>query len=226
VPRVTKRFRELTRKLGGRIMLLIDRGNQCPMSRAGATQDKANALPALALANPTEDASAGYRAFPKANRTAAFLPANAYSERNPYECMHSCTPVKNPAPMITGLTRVNLPETASLRVTRGSQGPSSSTAYLHTGHWSGWPLRSRSVTQLWAQSWWAVKVQGQASTQESGGSEGSSSQRQMKHRRGASVAVEVRLVAKAARASEDSGEVVAMLLGGMLFFFLICSIVC
>ena len=64
--------------------------------------------------------------------------------------------------------------------------PSISIVDLQTGHFRGRLERSQSVTQESMQSWWASRVHGQGSTQEPGGSEGSWSVRQMKHRRGAS----------------------------------------
>ena len=68
----------------------------------------------------------------------------------------------------------------------GSQGPSILMADLQTGQTRGFWERSQSVTQESMQSWWASRVQGHGSTQEDGGSEGSSSVRHMKQRRGAS----------------------------------------
>lgn len=123
---------------------------------------------------------------PMTKRIMASLPEKLHSAMAPYICMLNWAPMDRAVKSMRGLVLVKRLLMRSDRLTTGSQGPSISMADLQTGHLSGRLERSQSVTHDSMQSWCASSVQGHGSTQLPGASEGSSSVRQMKQRRGAS----------------------------------------
>lgn len=179
-----------TREAVGKKILLPSQGATCPRSSAGATFMSTRALPRRSLPSrgtlpprPSMTMSG-----PSIKCSSASLPEKVHMAMAPYICRLNCTPMDTPVKSTKGLARVNLAEMTSLRATRGSQGPSRVMRALHTGHSSGLLERSQSVTHDMMQSWCASSVQGHGFTQDEGGSLASSSVRQIKQRRGASIA--------------------------------------
>lgn len=169
--------------------LLVRPGSSWLMSNVGATFIRISAFTMRSLANLSApgDRPSMSISGPKAKRSRASLPANVHNAIAPYICRLNCTPTDTPVSRMNGLARVNLRCMTSCMWAMGSHGPSIWMSDLHTGHLRGLLDRSQSVTHESMQSWCASSVHGHGSTQEPGGSVGSSSVKQTKHRRGVSI---------------------------------------